>query len=123
MQLILVSGLSGSGKSIALDVLEDSGYYCVDNLPATLLLDVVSFLDEAGHDRVAVSVDARSVALASRNRTLVCAPNALSAARCWGREDRATLLASTLTAIRPWPPSLRNFTTSSSSVAGRLSTQ
>lgn len=65
MQLILVSGLSGSGKSIALDVLEDAGYYCVDNLPATLLLDVLRFLDEAGHDRVAVSVDARSVALAS----------------------------------------------------------
>ena len=65
MQLILVSGLSGSGKSIALDVLEDAGYYCVDNLPATLLLDVVRFLDDAGHDRVAVSVDARSVALAS----------------------------------------------------------
>jgi UPF0042 nucleotide-binding protein len=36
VQLVLVSGLSGSGKSIALDVLEDSGYYCVDNLPATL---------------------------------------------------------------------------------------
>lgn len=65
MELILVSGLSGSGKSIALDVLEDAGYYCVDNLPATLLLDVVRFLDEAGHGRVAVSVDARSVALAS----------------------------------------------------------
>ena len=65
MELILVSGLSGSGKSIALDVLEDAGYYCVDNLPATLLLDVVRFLDDAGHGRVAVSVDARSVALAS----------------------------------------------------------
>src|SRR5204863_7693585 len=65
VQLVLVSGLSGSGKSIALDVLEDSGYYCVDNLPATLLLDVVKFLDEAGHGRVAVSVDARSIALAS----------------------------------------------------------
>ena len=65
MQLVLVSGLSGSGKSIALDVLEDSGYYCVDNLPATLLLDVVQFLGEAGHDRVAISVDARSVALSS----------------------------------------------------------
>jgi len=65
MQLVLVSGLSGSGKSIALDVLEDSGYYCVDNLPATLLLDVVKFLGEAGHDRVAISVDARSVALSS----------------------------------------------------------
>jgi UPF0042 nucleotide-binding protein len=65
MQLILVSGLSGSGKSIALRVLEDAGYYCVDNLPATLLLEVVDFLDEAGHDRAAVSIDARSAALAA----------------------------------------------------------
>jgi RNase adapter protein RapZ len=60
-----VSGLSGSGKSIALKVLEDAGYYCVDNLPATLLLEVVDFLREAGHERVAVSVDARSAALAA----------------------------------------------------------
>ena len=63
MQLILVSGLSGSGKSIALAVLEDAGYYCVDNLPATLLLEVADFLGEAGNDRAAVSVDARSAAL------------------------------------------------------------
>ncbi|MGA7984026.1 MAG: RNase adapter RapZ [Burkholderiales bacterium] len=63
MQLILVSGLSGSGKSIALNVLEDGGYYCVDNLPATLLVQVADFLQEAGHERVAVSVDARSAAL------------------------------------------------------------
>jgi UPF0042 nucleotide-binding protein len=65
VQLTLVSGLSGSGKSIALKVLEDSGYYCVDNLPATLLLEVVDFLAEAGHDRAAVSVDARSAAVAA----------------------------------------------------------
>jgi RNase adapter protein RapZ len=62
--LVLVSGLSGSGKSIALKVLEDAGYYCVDNLPATLLLEVVDFLTlEARHERVAVSVDARSASL------------------------------------------------------------
>jgi UPF0042 nucleotide-binding protein len=65
VQLILVSGLSGSGKSIALKVLEDSGYYCVDNLPARLLLEVVDFLAEAGHERAAVSVDARSAAIAA----------------------------------------------------------
>ena len=65
MQIILVSGLSGAGKSIALDVLEDAGYYCVDNLPATLLMDVVGFLADAGHERVALSVDARSAALAA----------------------------------------------------------
>ncbi len=65
MQLILVSGLSGSGKSIALDVLEDGGFYCVDNLPASLLDDVLAFVSAAGHDRIAVSVDARSAALSS----------------------------------------------------------
>jgi len=70
VQLILVSGLSGSGKSIALNVLEDSGYYCVDNLPATLLLEVVDFLAEAGHDRAAVSVDARSAAVAALPETI-----------------------------------------------------
>ena len=63
MQLVLVSGLSGSGKSIALRVLEDGGYYCVDNLPANLLMETVDFLAEAGHDRAAVSIDARSAAL------------------------------------------------------------
>lgn len=65
MQLVLVSGMSGSGKSIALTVLEDAGYYCVDNLPAPLLVEVVRFLSEAGHQQVAISVDARSVALSA----------------------------------------------------------
>ena len=63
MHLILVSGLSGAGKSIALGVLEDSGHYVVDNLPATLLMSVVDYLGAAGHLRVGVSVDARSAAL------------------------------------------------------------
>ena len=44
MQLVLLSGLSGSGKSIALNVLEDAAYYCVDNLPAKLLPEGVGFL-------------------------------------------------------------------------------
>ena len=63
MQLVLVSGLSSSGKSIALRVLEDAGYYCVDNLPANFLMETVDFLADAGHDRAAVSIDARSAAL------------------------------------------------------------
>lgn len=60
MQLIVISGLAGSGKSIALTVLEDSGYYCVDNLPANLLREVTLYLKESGHQLVAVSIDARS---------------------------------------------------------------
>jgi UPF0042 nucleotide-binding protein len=59
MQLVLISGLSGSGKSIALNVLEDSGYYCVDNLPAPLLSQLVQHLRTEGHAQVAVAVDMR----------------------------------------------------------------
>src|SRR5258706_8301436 len=60
MQLVLISGLSGSGKSIALNVLEDSGYYCVDNLPGQLLEQSVELLRRAGHARVGMSIDART---------------------------------------------------------------
>ncbi|KMJ54131.1 MULTISPECIES: RNase adapter RapZ [Vogesella] len=60
MQLILISGLSGSGKSVALRLLEDNGYYCVDNLPATMLTDVVALYSEQGYQHVAISVDTRS---------------------------------------------------------------
>ncbi len=60
MQLIVISGLSGSGKSIALNVLEDSAYYCVDNLPAKLLNGLMQFLAQEGYERVAVSIDVRS---------------------------------------------------------------
>ena len=60
MQLILITGLSGSGKSVALNVLEDAGFYYVDNLPARLLPQTVGFLAEAGHPRAALSVELRS---------------------------------------------------------------
>ena len=59
MQLILISGLSGSGKSIALNVLEDAGYYCVDNLPAPLMPQLVKHLHDEDIARVAVAVDMR----------------------------------------------------------------
>jgi UPF0042 nucleotide-binding protein len=88
VQLVLVSGLSGSGKSIALGVLEDSGYYCVDNLPATLLLDVVRFLAEAGQSHIAVSVDARSAALSSL-------PQNLAALKALGAESTVLFLEAT----------------------------
>jgi len=60
MQLFLISGLSGSGKSIALKVLEDSSYYCVDNLPADMLAALVEHLQKAGYHNIAVSIDVRS---------------------------------------------------------------
>ena len=77
MQLILVSGLSGSGKSIALHMLEDSSFYCVDNLPAVLLPEVVSFLDQAGYANVAVSIDIRSGATLHKLRDYLAAVRAL----------------------------------------------
>jgi UPF0042 nucleotide-binding protein len=65
MQLVVISGLSGSGKSIALNVLEDSAYYCVDNLPAKLLNGLIQFLAQEGYEHVAVSIDVRSGATLS----------------------------------------------------------
>lgn len=60
MQLILITGLSGSGKSVALDVLEDAGYYCVDNLPVQLVSGLAGHLAGVPQERVALGVDARS---------------------------------------------------------------
>jgi UPF0042 nucleotide-binding protein len=63
LRLIIVSGLSGSGKSVALHVLEDLGYYCIDNLPAGLLVAAVDEFRRDGSEsssRLAVGVDARN---------------------------------------------------------------
>ncbi|MBK1721415.1 RNase adapter RapZ [Thiocystis violacea] len=63
MKLVILSGLSGSGKSIALHTLEDLGFYCIDNLPIFLLEDLVQGLDKALDEafaNTAVGVDARS---------------------------------------------------------------
>ncbi|MBS7779497.1 RNase adapter RapZ [Acidovorax sp. CCYZU-2555] len=60
LEIVLVTGMSGSGKSVALHALEDAGYYCVDNLPPELLASFVG-LEHAHHgNRVAIAIDARS---------------------------------------------------------------
>ncbi|WP_437881774.1 RNase adapter RapZ [Pseudomonas sp. LRF_L74] len=64
MRLIIVSGRSGSGKSTALDVLEDNGFYCIDNLPAALLPELAErslIQTELLQPQVAVSIDARNL--------------------------------------------------------------
>lgn len=66
MQLILVTGLSGSGKSIAIRQLEDSGCYCIDNLPAEFLQPVAESLAASGTRAAAVAIDARSHATFDR---------------------------------------------------------
>jgi UPF0042 nucleotide-binding protein len=60
MDIVLITGMSGSGKSVALHALEDAGYYCVDNLPPELLLAFVALEQQHGALRVAIAMDVRS---------------------------------------------------------------
>jgi UPF0042 nucleotide-binding protein len=60
MRIILITGISGSGKSVGLNVLEDAGYFCVDNLPPTLLRALVATRMKEGAQMLAVAMDARS---------------------------------------------------------------
>lgn len=59
-QVVLISGLSGAGKSVALKSLEDMGFYCLDNLPAPLLTQAAALLGRDGYPRLAIGVDARN---------------------------------------------------------------
>ena len=60
LELVLITGMSGSGKSVALRALEDAGYFCVDNLPPELLLDFVELEEKTARRRVAIAMDVRS---------------------------------------------------------------
>lgn len=105
MQLILVTGLSGSGKSVALRVLEDSGYFCVDNIPAALLPDLVSTLRESGREKAAVSIDART---AAAGRGLTELPQFLAGMTRFGVDMRILFLdAKTDTLIKRYSETRR----------------
>lgn len=86
--LLIVSGLSGSGKSVALRTLEDLGYYCVDNLPADLLPDLLQSLelDESAPSRLAVGIDVRN------RGDLSSLPEALSRTGVMGYQHRLVFL-------------------------------
>lgn len=60
MQIVLITGISGSGKSVALHALEDTGYFCVDNLPPTLLRQLIATKEAERSEKVAIATDARS---------------------------------------------------------------
>lgn len=60
MKIVLITGISGSGKSLALNVLEDAGYYCVDNLPSRFLPELAEYLETQDYHHLAVAIDARS---------------------------------------------------------------
>jgi UPF0042 nucleotide-binding protein len=98
MRLIVVSGLSGSGKSVALDMLEDLDFYCVDNIPAGLLPGFIAYTvrtSETSYAQTAVGLDARN-----RPEDLAEVPQLLESLRKSGigcemlflRADNETLL-------------------------------
>ncbi len=60
MEIVIITGMSGSGKSVALHALEDAGFYCVDNLPPELLLPFVELERKHNAHRLAIAVDVRS---------------------------------------------------------------
>ena len=60
MEIVLITGMSGSGKSVAINALEDAGFYCVDNLPPELLVSFVELEQRHNAPRVAIAMDVRS---------------------------------------------------------------
>ncbi|MEO5701501.1 MAG: RNase adapter RapZ [Casimicrobiaceae bacterium] len=60
MELLLISGLSGSGKNVVLGTLEDAGYYPVNNLPPPLLIETAQYLARAGRNRVTIALDVKT---------------------------------------------------------------
>ena len=95
LEIVVITGMSGSGKSLALRALEDSGYYCVDNLPPELLASFVA-LEHAHHgQRVAVAMDVRSAT------SLPLVPQQLKRLREQGVQVRSLFLdATTGTLVR-----------------------
>ena len=86
MRIVLITGISGSGKSVALNVLEDAGYYCVDNLPPALLSSLVGTLTAEGTEALAVAVDARSA------ESLASLPSAVKQLREAGHDIKVMFL-------------------------------
>ena len=92
-ELVLITGMSGSGKSVALHALEDAGYYCVDNLPPELLTPFVNLQRRQQTARVAVAMDVRS------GVSLPLVPQQLEALRQEGVALRTLFLESTTDAL------------------------
>ena len=112
MQIVLVSGLSGSGKSIAIAVLEDIGYYCVDNLPLAMLQPLVEHLRQQGHERIAIAIDARSAA------SFAQLPAIAESLRSEGADLRTIFLeAKTMTLVKRFSETRRRHPLSSETVS------
>ena len=95
LEMMLITGMSGSGKSVALHALEDAGYYCVDNLPPELLTPFVVLEQKHGASKVAIAVDVRSAT------SLPLVPQQLRQLRAQGLHIQSVFLdASTETLVR-----------------------
>ena len=102
MNIVIITGMSGSGKSVALHALEDIGYFCVDNLPPELLQDFVALEHKQQASHVAIATDARSGA------SLQLVTEQLQALRTQGHMVRAIFLdASTTTLVRRYSETRR----------------
>ncbi|MEK9953063.1 MAG: RNase adapter RapZ [Curvibacter sp.] len=102
MEIVLITGMSGSGKSVALNALEDAGYYCVDNLPPELLQPLVALDQQHAASRVAIAMDVRSAT------SLPLVPAQLAALRRQGIAVTSLFLdASTDTLVRRYSETRR----------------
>ncbi len=86
LKIVLITGISGSGKSVALRLLEDSGYTCVDNLPVRFIHDFIATTREEGLERVAIAIDVRSPG------ELDGLPEVITALRAMGTQFRVIFL-------------------------------
>ncbi len=115
-EVVLLTGISGSGKSVALHALEDAGYFCVDNLPPELLREFIRLEQERSTSRVAVAVDVRTALSLPQLLPLV------GALRAEGLRIQVFFLdASTDTLLRRFSETRRPHPLSVSSVEGELS--
>lgn len=101
-ELVLITGMSGSGKSVSLHVLEDAGYYCVDNLPPELLPSLVALTLQRGDRRLAIAMDVRS------SKSLPSVPAILADLNAQGVSLKSLFLdATTATLVRRFSESRR----------------
>ena len=102
LKVVLVTGISGSGKSVALRMLEDASYTCVDNLPVRFLAEFIANARDSGLERVAVAIDVRSPG------ELAELPDVVTALRAMGTSLRVIFLdASTITLVQRYSESRR----------------
>ena len=117
MQIIIVTGLSGSGKSIVLRALEDSSFYCIDNLPATLLPHISQHLNAIHHNKIAISIDSRSAALEALPKAIESLKSDGNQVQVWFLESAVETLVKRFSETRRKHPLSNENTTLAESIA------